>query len=109
NKKRMAIVGVVYSVDRYVRTADEVVAALFEDGPKPNGPRPEPCHQRLRAGLRYVAADGVAHDGTTDVFGWLGDELAKRNPEQTKPTVYLMDGQESLWEACWDHWPAENA
>lgn len=109
SKKRMAIVGVVYSVDRHARTPDEVVAALFEDGPKPSGPRPRPCHKRLTAGLTFTDADGMAHDGTTEVFGWLGAELAKRNPGQAKPTVYLMDGQESLWEACWDHWPTENA
>lgn len=109
NKKRMAIVGVAYSVERYVRTADEVVAALFEDGPKPSGRRPRPCHKRLMAGLTLTDAAGVAHDGTTEVFGWLGDELAKRNPGQVKPTVYLMDGQESLWEACWERLPPENA
>jgi hypothetical protein len=41
SRKEMAIVGAVYSVDRYIRTAEEVVAALFGDGgapPRGSGP-----------------------------------------------------------------------
>jgi hypothetical protein len=44
NKKRMAIVGAIYSVDRHVRTPEEVVAALFRDPRAGDVPvkRPEP-------------------------------------------------------------------
>src|SRR5437870_1040022 len=39
SQKRMATVGTAYTVDRYVRTPEEVGATLFRDGPKPP-PRP---------------------------------------------------------------------
>jgi hypothetical protein len=42
--KRMATVGTVYSVERYVRTPEQVVAALFRDGPCPEVGRPWPRH-----------------------------------------------------------------
>jgi hypothetical protein len=35
SQKRMATVGTAYTVDRYVRSPEEVLAALFRDGPEP--------------------------------------------------------------------------
>lgn len=35
SQKRMATVGTAYTVDRYVRTPEQVVAALFREGPEP--------------------------------------------------------------------------
>jgi hypothetical protein len=51
NQKRMATVGAVYTVDPYVRTAEDVVAALFRDPDYEPGPRPEPAHKRVWASL----------------------------------------------------------
>ena len=45
----MAAVGAVYTIDPYVRTADEVVAALFRDANYTPPPRPEPCHKHVWA------------------------------------------------------------
>ena len=101
NKKRMAIVGTVYSVDRYRRTPDQIVAALFAEGPQPSESRPVPCHKHVWASL--TSAD---RDGLTAVFDWLGTELKERNPRFAKTTVCLMDGQESLWAARHEHLPA---
>jgi pimeloyl-ACP methyl ester carboxylesterase len=37
----------------------------------------------------------------TDVtFGWLAQEVARRHPDSHKPTLLLMDGQKSFWEAA---------
>ena len=49
NQKQMATVGAVYTVDPKVRTAEEVVAALFRDGPaKPSGNEPPVArHKRI--------------------------------------------------------------
>src|SRR5215207_81746 len=50
NKKRMAIVGAIYSVDRHTRTAEEVTAALFRDTTPTVGPkvkRPEPVGKHV--------------------------------------------------------------
>jgi hypothetical protein len=99
NKKRMAIVGVLYSVDRHVRTPEEVVAALFRD-PRPAGPppkRPAPVGKHVWARLSQ-AADGSLAEPAAAVFGWLKEELGRRNRGGRKEVVSIMDGQELLWE-----------
>lgn len=100
NQKRMAAVAAVYTVDPYVRTADDVVAALFRDPDYKPAPRPEPCHKRVWATLPQ---EGSKRRSSIElVFDWVWWEFAQRNPELTRPTVCLCDGQEALWQACAD-------
>jgi hypothetical protein len=103
DRKRMATVGTVYTVDRYVRTADQIVEALFqkpdEKGESAVAPRPRPCHKRVRATLDHVDADGNDCKGIAETFGWMAEQVAARNPAGFKPIVNVMDGQESLWNA----------
>jgi hypothetical protein len=94
--KRMATVGTAYSVDRYVRTPEQVVAALFRDGPRPEAGRPRPRHKQVWASLPQA---GVPVSGLGAVFVWLLWELCRRNPGRAKEVIYLSDGQEALWEA----------
>lgn len=100
NKKRMAVVGALYSVDRHRRRPEEVVAALFRDprvpGEKPAA-RPEPVGKPVWARLSR-AADGSLGEPVDAVFGWLKAELAQRNPAGSQEVVCLMDGQELLWQ-----------
>jgi len=110
-QKRMAVVGAIYSVGRLVRTAEEVVESLFRDPrdertkrPK----RPEPVGKHLWASLSHERA-GKDVSGTEVVFDWLAAELGCRNPGQVRETVYLMDGQASLWEARQDYLPGDKA
>jgi hypothetical protein len=111
-KKRMAIVGTIYTIDRARRTADDVIASLFRD-PKASRPelqavpRPEPLHKHVWASLSYEQ-EGREVCGTEEVFSWLSAELALRNPDQGKETVHLMDGQESLWGAAAEYLPRAN-
>jgi hypothetical protein len=107
SQKRMATVGTAYTVDRYVRTPEEVVAALFRDGLQPP-PRPQPCHKRVWASLPQEGTDGAVHSGLDIVYDWLLNEVAERNPGLAKEMVHLGDGQESLWQARQDHLPARN-
>ena len=98
NQKRMATVGAVYTVDRYARTADDVVAALFRDPDYQPGPRPQPCHKRVWASLPH---EGATPRSSIDVVGdWLWWEYAQRTGRRPRPTVCLCDGQEALWQAC---------
>lgn len=106
SKKRMATVGAVYTVDRYVRTPEQVVAALFRDGPEPAAARPRPCHKQVWASLPQ---DDGRYAGQPAVFTWLNWELRLRNPGQAKETVYLCDGQESLWQDVQAQLPPTNA
>lgn len=106
SQKRMATVGAVYSVDRYVRTPEQIVAALFRDEPEKSKDRPRPQHKQVWASLPQ---DDGSFSGMEAVFTWLDWELRLRNPGQKIETVYLCDGQESLWQAVQDELPATNA
>ena len=101
SRKRMATVGTVYSVDRHRRTAEEVVAALFRDGPEPSA-RPKPQHKEVWASLPRDEAPG---SGTEMVFAWMVGELFLRDRGKDKPLVFVSDGQEALWAARQDWLP----
>jgi hypothetical protein len=107
NQKRMAAVAAVYTIDPYVRTPAEVVAALFRDPDHEPGPRPKPRHKHVWASLPET---GRQPQRSIDVvFTWLQWEFAQRNPKLKRPTVHLCDGQEALWDACHEYLPADNA
>lgn len=111
NRKRMAAVGAVYSVGRVVRTPADVVASLFRDpaAERPAGAdRPRPVGKHVWASLT-VERDGIAVPGTDLVFAWLAGELGRRNPGSRREVVYLMDGQEALWDARRAYLPGANA
>jgi hypothetical protein len=101
SRKRMATVGTVYSVDRYRRTPEEVVAALFRDGPEPSA-RPKPQHKEVWASL---PRDETPGSGTEMVFAWMVGELCLRGRGKGKPLVFVSDGQEALWAAREDWLP----
>jgi hypothetical protein len=98
NQKRMAAVASVYTVDPYVRSADEVVAALFRDPDYEPEPRPKPCHKRVWASLPQEGSQ--PRTSIAVVFDWVWWEFAQRNPKLQRPTLCLCDGQEALWQAC---------
>jgi hypothetical protein len=109
SQKRMATVGTAYTVDRYVRTPEEVVAALFRDGPRPPAAaRPQPCHKRVWASLPQADATGRMQTSQQIVYEWLLNEIAERNPRLEKEMVHLGDGQEALWQARRAHLPGRN-
>ena len=104
--KKMALIGAVYTVDPFVRTPDEVLDALFRESPSPEAPsvRPRPCFKHVRAALERDGADSTEPQ-TQEIFGWMAQEAAQRNPEGNKPVILLMDGQESQWKAGWEYLP----
>ena len=99
----MATVGAVYSVDRFVRTPEDVLQALFHDPGQPPPPeaakRPRPQHKWTYARLDDDALQTEAVKGQAATFGWLDEQLRARLKRRHKavPVVCLMDGQESLW------------
>src|SRR5512135_2720700 len=97
NKKRMACVGAVYSIEPFVRTADDILDEVLRD--KRSKDRPKPRHKHVWAEMiREVEGQPpvTAKDG---LFCQLFDELAVRNLGQNRPVVCLMDGERSLWDA----------
>lgn len=105
SQKRMALVGTAYTVDRYQRTPEQMVAALFGDREALPRPRPKPQSKHTWASLPGTDEQGNEVAATEIVFPWLLNEVAERNRRFTKEMVFLADGQESLWDAQVRHLP----
>ena len=109
NKKQMATLGCVYSVDRKHRTADDVVEALFRERvvrqPKETA-EPVAQHKRVCSSLTYEEGD-LYVNAETEVFAWMAGEVEARR-RKGQPMVCLMDGQRSLWTTCAAHLPSDN-
>jgi hypothetical protein len=109
NKKQMATVGCVYTVDPKERRAEDVVAALFgEHRPQNVWAEPEPVAQQKRiwSSLSYPQDDGKI-EAEEEVFGWMFEEVQRRR-EPWQPLVCVMDGQPSLWESRRTYLPADD-
>jgi hypothetical protein len=96
NKKRMAVVGAVYSVEPFVRTAEEVVDEIMRE--KAKARRPQPQHKRVRAELTRER-DGQEVNGKDVVFAWFREQHHQRNADASRTVVCLMDGERALWKA----------
>lgn len=110
NRKKMATLGAVYTIERYRRTPEQIVEALFQDPqdkPAEKGKRPEPQHKRVRASLAR-SPDGRTEPAIEAVFGWMGAEIRARDPDNDLPLPCLMDGQGALWEAANRYLPQDN-
>lgn len=108
NKKQMATLGCVYTVDPKQRTPEDVVEALFRERPvRRPGESPEPVaqHKRIWSSLTYEEGETYV-DAETEVFTWMAQEAAARWRDG-QPMVCLMDGQRSLWTSCATHLPCE--
>jgi hypothetical protein len=107
--KKMALIGAVYTVNRFERTPDEVLEALFREAPAGQPPsRPRPCFKYVRAALERDDSDSTEPQIRT-IFGWMAAQVRQRNPDASKKVVLLMDGQESLWKAGRVYLPEELA
>lgn len=111
NRKKMAIVGTVYTLEPVVRTPADVLESLFRDPREPQSPslsvsqRVKPQHKRLRASLT-VDPSGV--HGTDTIFEWMAHELKQRNPNGVSSTITIMDGQDALWTAADIYFPSDH-
>jgi hypothetical protein len=94
NKKQMACLGCVYTVDPHERTPEGLVATLFRDEDRPKRPPPEAQQKRYWAELSREI-DGAVVRGQDLVFEHLRDEIAQRR-RRGQVLVNLCDGQRSL-------------
>jgi hypothetical protein len=82
NKKQMACIGCVYSVDRHARTPEQLVATLFRDPDRPKEKPPQAQNKRYWAELSRER-DGEEIRGQDQVFQHLRAEIdTRRQPEQ---------------------------
>lgn len=90
----MACIGCVHSVDRHVRTPEELLAMLFRDPDRPKSQPPQAQNKRYWAELSREL-DGEEVRGQDLVFQQLQAEIdTRRQPGQW--LVHLCDGQVSL-------------
>lgn len=108
NKKRMATVGAIYTIDPLHRTPEQVVESLFRDPTQDRlqkkKDRPHPVHKELLASLTFEEG-GEEINSADVVFHRLSQQAAERDPTGIKPGVAIMDGQKSLWEMRQEYFP----
>jgi hypothetical protein len=108
--RRMATLAGAYSVDPFIRTPDQIVAALFrEDVAAEKTPRPRPQFKHLTVHFPEVYGDGdetVQSTGGTEACCWLSIEVNARR-QARQPLVLLIDGDHRLWDAAADHLPTD--
>ena len=93
NKKKMACVGSGYSVDRFVRSADDILDKIFRTESAQR--RPKPQNKRLWAEMT-LAREGEPINGKTRVFVQQSLDLQARDPERRKTVICLTDGEKAL-------------
>jgi len=98
---RVATLASVYSVDRYQRSAEDIVAALFRDErQKKDKDRPRPCHKHVVARFtRMKEEEGQEFiiSGTHEAFCWVSEQVDQRR-KRKQPFLRLCDGQEDYPE-----------
>lgn len=102
NKKQMAYVGAVYSIDRYRRTAEDVLDEIQRRERRKD--RPAPQHKRVWAEMTRVR-EGESCSGRVQLFAELAVACYERDPQQHKPLICLLDGEAALW-SMQDQWLA---
>jgi hypothetical protein len=93
--KREACVGSVYSIDRFVRTTEDVVDDVIRKQRAQD--RPIPQNKVLRAELTHDV-NGVEINGKDVIFEWFGEQIETRHTSPSQELVCVMDGAPTLWK-----------
>jgi hypothetical protein len=93
--KREACVGSVYSIDRFVRSAEDVVNDVVRKQRAQD--RPIPQNKVLRAELTHQV-DGEQINGKDVIFEWFGEQIEARQTSRSQELVCVMDGAPTLWK-----------
>jgi hypothetical protein len=96
NKKKMAAVGAVYTIEPFVRQADDVIDEVMRKKARERRPRPQ--NKRVRAELLV---------GKVALFLWLADEVIRRDPRGSKPVIFLSDGERALHDRQSEYLPED--
>jgi hypothetical protein len=96
-KKKEAVVTGFYTIAPYLRTPQEVVAALLQDPGRPEPAlRPRPVGKELRATL----------EGKAVAMRRLAQRVAQREGPHVQQRVALTDGAEALQQQLMAHFPS---
>lgn len=99
NKKQMAYVGAVYTIDRFPRTAEEIVDELLRKQRAKD--RPCPQHKHVRAEMTRPGegpGEPLLLHGPSYLFAGVALECQARDPGRKKALVCLLDGERQFWD-----------
>lgn len=97
NTKRMACVGAVYSIEPFVRKAEDIIDEVLRHETAKQ--RPKPQHKHVWAELTREFEDEPPVTAKDGLFCHLTGELTARNLGHDRRVVCLMDGERALWDA----------
>jgi hypothetical protein len=95
-RKQMAYVGAVYTIDRFRRTAADVLDEIARRERQKERPRPQ--HKHVWGEMTQLE-QGERIDGRSLLFVELAVQCHYRDPGRKKTLICLMDGEEPLWAA----------
>jgi len=94
-KKKEALVGVSYSVDRKVRTADQVAGNLIY--PQEKSEQKQNNAEPVKVKAQNVRRLASLKRSKQEVVAEILQDACARDPEHKRPWVVLMDGALGLW------------
>jgi hypothetical protein len=97
NKKQMACVGAVYSIQPFVRKAEDIIDEVLRD--KKAKERPRPQHKHVWAEMTREVDGQRPVTAKEGLFCHMSDELTARDLGHDRPVICLMDGERALWDA----------
>jgi hypothetical protein len=96
NKKQMACVGAVYSIEPFVRRAEDIIDEVLRDEKAKE--RPGPQHKHVWAEMTREVG-GIEVSAKEGLFCQVYAELTARNLGHDRPVICLLDGERALWDA----------
>ena len=91
NQKRMACVGAVYSIEPFVRKADDIIDEVLRD--RKAKERPEPQHKHVWAEMTRQVGGETIH-AKEALFAHLESEAAARNSGHDRPVICPFCGSD---------------
>jgi hypothetical protein len=108
--RKMATIAAVYSVDPYMRSPEDVIAALFRDDlANKDVQRPKPQFKLVTAHFPEIYQEAnttIKSTGTNEAFEWMAWEIDKRL-KQEQTLIILLDGDPKLWNKLPEFLPAD--
>ena len=108
--RKMATIAAVYSVDPYVRSPEDVIAALFRDDlANKDSQRPKPQFKLVTGHFPEIYQDAdktIKSTGTNEAFTWMAGEVDKRR-KRKQTFITLLDGDPKLWNKLPEFLPAD--
>lgn len=103
NKKKMAVLATVYTIEPRIRKAEEVTESLFRDRQAPSIVKTEQEDKQKQIRPQNKRVWASLTKGKDKIFDELAHECESRDPDQQKERVALTDGELALKNRVHSH------